>query len=106
MYNSDLVHYSKGMQIMRVILEIPETDTKSWKEHMFNMLRNYGVINIVDLNLSDLRNNFSNIKSACTEESTIVFTALEIAEVSSICPKIKDFISVNDEEIKFWKVML
>ena len=27
-YNSDLVHYSKEMQIMRVILEIPETYTK------------------------------------------------------------------------------
>ena len=40
-YNSDLVHYSKEMQIMRVILEIPETYTKSGKEHIFNMLKNH-----------------------------------------------------------------
>ena len=89
MYNSDLVHYSEEMQIMRVILEIPETYTKSGKEHIFNMLKNYGAIDIVYLNLSDLRNNFSYIKSVCTEESPIVFTALEIVEVSPFVQKLR-----------------
>ena len=100
MYNSDLVHYSKEMQIMRVIIEIPETYTKSGQEHIFNMLKNYEAIDIVDLNLSDLRNNFTNIKSACTEETPIVFAAPEVVQVSSICPEIKDFISVNNEDFK------
>ena len=65
------------------------------------MLKNYGAINIVDLNLSDLRNNFTNIKSACTEETQIVFTAPEILQVSSICPERFYDEDVDEEETKF-----
>ena len=38
-YNSDFVHSDKEVKIMRVTLEIPETYTKSGKEHIFNMLK-------------------------------------------------------------------
>ena len=61
----------------------------------------YGAIDIVDLNLSDLRNNFTNIKSACTEETQIVFTAPEILQVSSICPERFYDEDVDEEETKF-----
>ena len=60
-YNSDLVHTDKEVKIMRVTVEIPETYTKSAKEHIFNMLKNHGAIDIDGLNLSDVRNHFSNV---------------------------------------------
>ena len=97
-YNSDLVHSDKEVKTIRVTVEIPETYSKSAKEHIFNMLKNHGAIDIHDLNLSDLRNYFSNVKSACTEKTPIVFTVPEIVEVSSICPEIRDFISVDDKK--------
>ena len=83
---------------MRVTVEIPETYTKSAKEHIFNMLKNHGAIDIKGLNLSDVRNHFSNVKAACTEKTSIVFTVPEIVEVSSICPEIRDFICVENEK--------
>ena len=45
-------------------------------------------------------NHFSNLKSACTEKTPIVFTVPEIVEVSSICPEIRDFICVENESEK------
>ena len=69
---------------MRVILEFPETYTKSGKEHIFNMLKNHGAKDIHGLSLSDLRNHFSNVRAACTDKTPIVFTVPEIVEVSSI----------------------
>ena len=98
MYNSDLVHSDQEMQIMRVTLEIPETYTKCGKEHFFNMLKNHGAKDIHGLSLSDLRNHFSTVKSACTEKTPIVFTVPEIVEVSSICLQIKDFIYLDNEK--------
>ena len=97
-YNSDLVHSDKEVKIMRVTVEIPETYTKSAKEHIFNMLKNHGAIDIDGLNLSDVRNHFSNVKAACTEKTPIIFTVPEIVEVSSICPEISDFMCVENEK--------
>ena len=97
-YNSDLVHSDKEVKIMRVTVEIPETYTNAAKEHIFNMLTNHGAIDIHGLNLSDVRNHFSNVKAACTEKTPIVFTVPEIVEVSFISPEIKDFTSLDNEK--------
>ena len=61
-------------------------------------MKNHGAIDIDGLNLSDVRNNFSNVKAACIEKTPIVFTVPDIVEVSSICPEIIDFICVENEK--------
>ena len=99
-YNSDFVHREKEVKIMRVTVEISETYSNTAKEQIFNMLTNHGAIDIYDLNLSDVRNHFSNVKAACKEKTPIVFTVPEFLEVSSISPEIRDFICVQNGSAK------
>ena len=84
MYNSDLVHSDKEVKIMRVTVEIPETYTKSAKEHIFNMLKNHGAIDIDGLNLSDVRNHFSNVKAACAEIRDFICVENEKRDLKSL----------------------
>ena len=88
-YNSELVHSGNNMQIMRVILEVPETYSKSAQEHIVNMLKDYRAANILNVNLSDLRNNLSNIKSVCSSTTPIIFSTPKILEVSSFVQKLR-----------------
>lgn len=50
------------------------------------MLKNHGAIDIDGLNLSDVRNPFSNVKAACTDFSTtdIIFLFVVISMSSRI----------------------